>query len=268
MEIYVNELCNYFDKVLIVTNKRDILQPDFLPNIEILQVTNEGYDFGMFYKGYQHISGQKYTQIACINDSNILFGSLKPVFDWANIQNCDFWGLADSENKPSYSTHPNNYHLQSHFLVFNQLCISYLDEYLNTLNINRIFETKKQKQVKKLVIDKWEIGLSQFFIGKGAKVGAYFSVKNLGEFSKAEKNMDKLNITLDLYADIISAGIPIIKKKIITSIKPKYLFSKNENWQYLIKKNIAKSIDFKRLKKELISIRNLHLKMRLFNYFS
>lgn len=266
VQIYVIELSNYFDKVLIVTNKREIDNSFSNPNIEILFVENQGYDFGMFYKGYQHIKHKNYTKIACINDSNIVFGSLKPIFDWAGKTNFDFWGLVDSENRPSYSTHTRNYHLQSHFLVFNQLAISYLDEYFENIDIEKIFKIVAAKEVKKLVIDQWEIGLSQFLLNKKLNLGAYFSVNNLSKFTHFNGTIEKLNISLDLFPAIIDSGVPILKKKIITSIKPKHIFSIKKNGLFLIRKHIDKSLNVKQLINELREIRNLHIKMRLLQF--
>lgn len=266
VQIYVIELTNYFDKVLIVTNKREIDNNFSQPNIEFLFVENQGYDFGMFYKGYQHIKDKNYDKIACINDSNIIFGSLKPIFVWAEKTNFDFWGLVDSVNKPVYSTHTHNYHLQSHFLVFNQLAISYLDEYFEQIDMEKIFKITEAKEVKKIVIDQWEIGLSQFLLSKKLSLGAYFSVNNLNRFTQFSANIEKLNISLDLFPAMIEAGIPILKRKIITSIKPKHIFSIKNNWQLLIKKKIDKSMNVNQLINELQKIRYEHIKMRILKF--
>ena len=181
--LYLKELSNYFDKIILVTNKR------FLENrleiesdkISILEVTNEGYDFGMFYKGYQIIKDQNFDAIACINDSNIIFGSLKPIFDWAENINVDFWGLIDANIKPNFSTHEVNFHLGSEFLVFNKRAISLLNSYFNQLNIEEIFNIKNPKLLKMRIINDWEIGVSQFFISNGLNCKAFISINELKE---------------------------------------------------------------------------------------
>jgi len=49
--VYLKELKNYFDEILLVTNSRKIDNAETIEslNIRLLPVENEGYDFGMFY---------------------------------------------------------------------------------------------------------------------------------------------------------------------------------------------------------------------------
>jgi hypothetical protein len=105
--VYVNELSKYFDEVILASNQRNITNnPNgFGENVSIQFFENEGYDLGMFYKVFQTIKYEKYNQIACVNDSNILFNKLESIFDWEKKSMSDFWGLIDSNEKPWFSTH-------------------------------------------------------------------------------------------------------------------------------------------------------------------
>ena len=259
VQIYVHELENYFDKILIVTNKRLIENRQAIEstNVEILLVDNEGYDFGMFYKGYKHIKGHNFEVLACINDSNIIFGKIDFLFDWANKQKVDFWGIVDAEIKPDFSTHENNYHIQSHFLVFNKAAIALLDTFFETLDFGKIFGKQEPKSIKKTIINDWEIGLSQYFIQNNLVPKAFFDFKN-PHFLKKSKPEKPINISIDQFATVIKSGFPIIKKKIITSAKPKHLLAQSNSWAALIKKYGSESIDKKRLISELKGIRNRH----------
>jgi lipopolysaccharide biosynthesis protein len=269
--VYLKELQNYFDTIVLVTNQRTIENRLEIESnkITVLVVKNEGYDFGMFYKGYQFLkkqNHQNYDTIACINDSNILFGSLKNVFGWAHDQKVDFWGLMDANIRPSFSNHQNNYHIQSHFIVFQKKAVFYLDSYFEQLEIEDIFKINDPKTVKMRVINDWEIGVSQYLISKGLKCTAYFNVEKLEErgitIEKSKKNT--INTSLDLYAKVIKSGLPILKKRIITSVKPKHIFTFNHSWKRLIKNHAESSINIKSLIKDLSGIRTRHFLKKIF----
>ena len=262
VEVYVHELSRFFDEVLIVTNDREIdNEKVFDPaQIKILKVKNQGYDFGKFYKGFQHVDISAYSQIACINDSNILFGDLSTIFNWSKTIKADMWGLVDANIRPSYATHADCYHLQSHFLVFNKAAIDLLPTFFSTLDLEAIFDGKDIKAIKRRVINDWEIGLSQFMLSKGLRLNAFIDHQN---FTEQHQKPVNANIFLTLYPEVIAAGIPLLKKKVITSVKWRDLTAGKHTWQRLIKRYGSKNLDIKKLVKELKSIRNQHFKNRL-----
>jgi len=260
--IYVKELKKYFDEIVLVTNSRNISNLNELPNegIKIVKVKNEGYDMGMFYKAYKTIDASQYSTIACINDSNILFGKLDFLFDWAKKQNLDFWGLMDADIKPSYSTNEKNYHIQSHFMVFNKKAIDLLPVYFDTIDLSSIFHQTDLKEVKRKVILQWEIGLSQFFIAKGLSAKSFVDHKELtAEFQLPPST----NISLTLYAQMIKRGIPLLKKKIVISVKPAILLAGSDHWKNLIKKYSDREIDAPKLIQELSGIRLRHIRNKI-----
>lgn len=246
---YVNELSKYFDEILIVTNKREIPNPSSIVSdkIKLLQVKNEGYDLGMFFKAFETLNVEKFQQIACINDSNILLNNLEFLFKWSESRSLDMWGLMDSYEKVSYSTHQNNYHIQSHFLVFNRSSFSTLKAYFKDLDLQRIIKTDDLQQVKKLVINDWEIGVSQYLLKKGNKIGAYYHRE------------DYINQRFQPHIEMLIDGMPTIKKKIITSVKPRDLFAGKNYWSKLVKKYAKEVVQPDKLLPDLKRIRRIYL---------
>lgn len=246
---YVKELSLFFDEILIVTNEREISNKSaFLSeNIRLLEVKNEGYDLGMFAKGFASLNLNDYRQVACVNDSNVLLGNLGFLFKWAKKQMLDMWGLIDSQEKTNYSTHKNNHHIQSHFLVFNKKALATLVAYFEQLDLQRVIDTKEVAVVKKMVINDWEVGVSQFMIKNGHNIGAYFHRENYID----KEYQPHIGMLLD--------GMPTLKKKIVTSVKPRDLLAGKNYWSRLVKKYAQNVVDPSILLPELKLIRRNYL---------
>jgi lipopolysaccharide biosynthesis protein len=255
VRIYLNELSSYFDEVILVTNHRSLNTEfsGFNQNLSTLYVKNEGYDLGMFYKAFQTIDSTKYSQIACVNDSNILFNDLKPIFTWSNQFNFDFWGLIDSYEKPWFSTHQENYHIQSHFIVFNQKAILKLQVYFDSLNIQDILEEKDIVKLRQTVINNWEIGLSQFLINEGLSIGSYIDSLS---YSRKYLNGKQANVGHKLYPELIKSGFPLMKMKIITKSKFTDIFRMETHWKNMIRQYGNQEYEIEALIQELIQIRS------------
>ena len=218
---YLQELIQFFDEVWLVSHQKNLKLPERLNRVKLVRVANEGYDFGKFYSCIRTIKLEDYSKIACINDSNVLLSGLAPVFSWAENQDTGFWGLIDSSEKPWFSSHTNNYHIQSHFLVFNQPAIALLPEFFNSIDIATIIKEKDPKKLRRMVINDWEIGLSQFMITKDIQ-GESFIHSNMLQKKYGRKIK---NATFDLYAELITEGYPLIKKKVII---------KETNWKRVL----------------------------------
>ncbi len=213
VQYYINELFLHFDEVRMITNSRNIqTQPAVLnQSVQIKFVENEGYDFGMFYKGIKDINLFEYRQIACINDSNLLLKKLNFLFEWEKRKDVDFWGLVDSEEHPWFSSHKNNYHIQSHFIVFNTNAIALLPGFFEQIQPDSIFHEKDPKQLRRRVINDWELGVSQYLTGKNLKSATCFSSRQLiQKFQSKGKN-----VTHSLYKELLAEGYPLLKKKIL-----------------------------------------------------
>jgi lipopolysaccharide biosynthesis protein len=254
VKIYVDEISKYFDQVILVTNERSAQAEASYKKLNISKVfvKNEGYDLGMFYKVFQSINPEDYAQIACINDSNILFNELLPIFNWSKEHQSDFWGVIDSNQKPSFSTHKNNYHIQSHFIVFNRKAIQKLPEFFDSIIIQDIYDEKSSKLLRQEVIKKWEVGLSQYLINEGLTCKSYIDSQSYCQLYLSGKST---NVSLKLYPELIRSGFPLLKIKVITKGKWKDLFRTRSYWKSLIKKHGSQSWDIESLIKELSLIK-------------
>jgi hypothetical protein len=224
VEIFVQELCNHFDQLILVTNNRPFELPRSLAGVTVQLVENEGYDFGMFYKVLSKIELVYYSEIALINDSNILFGKLDTIIQWGRQSNLDFWGLYDANITPKFVTSDDNYHIQSHFLVLKAKALTLLPAYFESVAVERIFAEKVPKKVRELVIDQWEIGLSRFLRAQKINLGSFINAVN---FCKTHGLKSSSNLSLKAYQQLILAGIPLIKKKAIASLKVKHFLQKS-----------------------------------------
>jgi len=255
VSVYLNELLLFFDQIILVTNHRS-LKTDFTrfnQNLSTQFVKNEGYDLGMFYKVFQSIDADEYNQIACINDSNILFNELLPIFTWSKQSKFDFWGIIDSYEKPWFSTHQENYHIQSHFIVFNQKAISKLPLYFNAINIQYILEEKDIATLRRTVINEWEIGLSQFLINEGLSSGSYIDSHS---YSLQYLHGKQANVGHKLYPELIKSGFPLLKMKVITKSKWTDIFRTDTHWENMIRQYGNQNWKIEALIQELIQIRD------------
>lgn len=226
VKYYVNELINHFDEVRLITNTRKIdLKPGELKeNIQIQFEKNEGYDYGLFYKGFQQLDINNYSQIACINDSNVLLNRLNPIFEREKFREVDFWGLVDSNEKPWFSKHPENYHIQSHFIVFNEKAVALLPEFFKSSRPEQLFPEKDPKQLRRKVINDWELGVSQFLLSKGLSHATYMNSKKLLKKYHPRSS----NVTHSLYRELLDEGYPLLKKRVLLQKKWNLFYRKRK----------------------------------------
>lgn len=196
VKFYLEMLNKHFDKVVFITNDREITPEDlsFLSDIDvnIKRVINEGYDFGMWYKALQDIDINQCEQIAFVNDSMILFRELDSVMRFINSSEYDFCGITDSKQI--------SYHIQSYFTVANnKKSIKAIFNYYTDHGIIKSDEVRD-------IINTYEIGMSSFLIDNKFKVGSMFKHTNYP---------NSTNISLMNATDIINKGCPMIKKKLI-----------------------------------------------------
>lgn len=232
VQIYIRELSNYFDKVVVVSNNKNLQKQNLSlsENIDFEYFENRGYDFGLFYRFVKTQNLNDFSQIAIVNDSNILINKLDAVFQKGKQSNADFWGLIDSNEKPWFSTHTDNYHLQSHFVVLNEKAIRLLPSFFEQMEVDILMNETDLKKVRRMVINQWEIGISQFLIGKDLKSYVF-----IDSFSFLNKYKSKgKNITHSLYKELIKEGYPLIKKKVILEKSWRSLFRKKQPWEELL----------------------------------
>lgn len=231
VKVYIEELSRHFDKVKVLTNNSKIQESNVLfnKNVDFKYNKNQGYDFGMFYRYIISKNLDDYSEIALINDSNILLNRLDTVFNWGRKNDSDFWGMIDSHEKPWFSSHKNNYHLQGHFLVFKNNAINKLIPFLELLDVEEILEEQNTKKLRRLVIDKWEIGLSRYFIEQDLKSDSFIKHEDI----RVKYRPKKQNLTHSLFHELASEGYPLLKRKVIFG-KRKLFKPSDNNWKKTI----------------------------------
>lgn len=122
---------------------------------------HKGYDFGSWQYLVHHIGWselEKYDELIICNDS--IYGpmtNMQDIFDYMELRGYDFWGLTENYN--------SQYHLDSYFMVFNNLVIK-----------NRKFQEFWQNITPKLSRKTYETVLTPFLTELGFVGNSY--IKN------------------------------------------------------------------------------------------
>jgi len=193
--VYLMELKKHFTDVVLLTSQSALSENSmhFLrrENIMLYAESNEGYDFGMWYKAFRRFNLETTTRVALVNDSCILYKPLTEFITWLNKNDADLKGMTFSQAIAD--------HIQSYFLVLGDRAIKLTKEYFD-----------KHGVIKDLakVIQVYELGLSSHLRGQGLTMAAYMDNNGYkGEFSPYYYCVDYH----------LKKGIPLIKKKIIFS---------------------------------------------------
>ncbi len=234
---YLQELSKCFSKITLVTNERDFKVEGLPPGVEVLMVKNEGYDFGKFLKAFRKIDSESLDRLVLVNDSNVLLGDLKDFMKKGEALKAEFWGAIDSHEKPWFSTHLDNFHLQSHFLVWEKNALPLLRSYLDEVKVQEVFVGDDLKQVRRKVIDVWEIGLSQFFLRSGRVPRAVFATEGLARRWGKKK---KANLTIKAPGKLLKLGYPFLKKKaVLRKSFWKRLLALDRDWKGWISRSMG-----------------------------
>lgn len=248
VKFYVEELEKHFSEIVFLTNEKKILETEqtYLKrkNITLKFVTNEGFDFGMWYKALKEYEPLNYDRVGLINDSCVLFKPLTDVFKWIDENDFDYCGLVSSKSVAL--------HVQSYFIVINKNAIKPVYDYF--MQNGLISDYKK-------VIYTYEIGLSANLRKQGLQVAAMFTSKN---------DIAAQNPSFLVIEEFIEGGIPMIKKKIIfrSYRKGEYLsmlrmnFKLNQNVYIKLIKEVNKNtplIDFDLALKDFKRSNNLDI---------
>ncbi len=233
VKFYLEELEKHFTEIVFLTNEKELKETELAylkkKNVTLKFVSNEGFDFGMWYKAFKEYPSLDYDRVGLINDSCILFKPLDDVFKWINSNDFDYCGLVSSRSVAL--------HIQSYFIVINKNAIKSVYDYFME---NGLINDYKN------VIYTYEIGLSANLRKQGLKVAAMFTSKN---------DIAAQNPSFLVIEEFIRGGIPMIKKKIIfrSYRKGEYLsmlrmnFKLNQNVYIKLIKEVNKNqplIDF------------------------
>lgn len=233
IQVYIKELSRHFDEIEVLTNNTSITDQicSLSAKIRCTIKKNQGYDFGMFYRFIKDKDLSVYKELAVVNDSNILLNKLDTMIQWGRNTSCDYWGAIDSQEKPWFSSHAENYHIQSHFLVLNKRAIQKLPSFFRTCDIEGILQEQDMKTLRRLVIDQWEIGFSQYLKKKGLKGKSFIESAELNN----RLSRKPVNAANKRYHTIAGLGYPFLKKKVILK-KSKPFRTKSFLWKWTIKK--------------------------------
>lgn len=193
---YLGELRQIAERLIVVTtsflNDASIQSTKSIVDDLIIR-ENSGYDFCSWQKGIE-LAGDlsHYDEVVICNDS--VYGPFFPLartFERMERRRCDFWGMTESNEIL--------HHIQSYFVVFKKRIIS-------SREFKEFWEGINAEPSKQRVIEKYEIGMSQFLMKNGFSCQALFRQTGkmlLANWIETRPNfIDKGNIV----ASILSFG--------------------------------------------------------------
>ena len=143
---------------------------------------NIGYDFGSWRTGYQYAGDiSRYSSLVLANDSVIgPVNSLKDMLEAMSSSKFNVWGVTDN--------YEINYHAQSYFLCFDSTILKsdFLPEFMSEIKVH---------DNKQVVINEYEVGLSQLALSKGFSVGAYCMYDDVVEYIRSSADEYKSRIS-------------------------------------------------------------------------
>ncbi len=168
VKYYLSQLSAVCDEIICVTTSAlstDDIQQLKLYCSDVILRDNCGHDFYSYKIGINAIGDlSKVEQLILCNDS--CYGpifDLKPMFQRMNVSNANFLGIS-ALSRPQF-------HLQSYFLVFNQLVI-------NSPQFKQFWQDVTILKNKDNIIRNYEVGLSQCLIKAGFSWNSIVPHKN------------------------------------------------------------------------------------------
>lgn len=204
---YLRQLALHFDKVLVLTNRRNtqnghVTNEDALPSGCELQYVEEtaANDFGMFHQilhTYESNATAPLTRLGLVNDSCYIVNDLHNTFARAKRNRYRFWGLLKSEEIAP--------HIQSFFVVAD-----------GTEAVDTVLEFFREKELPPKItrdelIRNYEIGLSLHMLQKGFDLESMYSMKNVLR-ACAERPLPP-NASVFYWDTLLVMGYPLLKRK-------------------------------------------------------
>jgi hypothetical protein len=193
IRVYLMELKRHYSIVRLLTNTKELASDSLrfleINHFELRLYQNEGFDFGMWSKALKEIASDDYAEIALVNDSCILFRKLDDVMNTIRSSDWDYSGLVYSRSI--------TYHIQSYFVVIRKSIVKTVQDYFLIHGNKGDFES--------VIID-YEVGLSDFLLKKGFKLGTVYETP--ADFL--------LNPSFMKIKELIRQGFPLIKRKLIS----------------------------------------------------
>jgi hypothetical protein len=173
-------------------------------------------DFGAWLLALDALGADRvagYPTVVLANDS-AYFPACDPSTFLAELraQDDDVWAASDSLSG-------GRYHVQSFFLAIRQHALAVLRPELDRLAREFPDPTKLS------LIQRFEIGLTRFALAQGLRVGAYRSVKDLGDLSQAisppdPRPLSQLGVTITnqthhYWRTALASGLPFLKVELL-----------------------------------------------------
>jgi len=159
----LRKISNYVVFVTVVKLKRDDINKLNTICDNVILRENVGYDFMSYKVGLENFNYKMYDEVVICNDS--VYGplhSLEKVFINMNEKECDFWGITSSKEI--------SFHLQSYFLVFKKYI-------LQSKVFKSFWDNVQVLDNKRDIIEKYEVGLTQYLISYGFQPLVYADYK-------------------------------------------------------------------------------------------
>lgn len=232
---YLQHLYEQGCEIIFLSNSKRLINKEIekvKPYVRvIIHRRGRGLDFGSWYVGWryarEHLNLEDYELLLLVNDS--VYGpifSLHKLFDFIEGSKYDVVGVTSSLEV--------KYHLQSYFLAFKR------NVFLSS-GFQKFFKDYKFFNRKRTVIKKYEIGLSQYLLKIGYKIGAYCEYIDLLKLvTKRHPYYDHIlyhpvNPTHHLWDVLIEKKrCPFLKKELIL-VNPSRIQNVNQ-WPSLLSK--------------------------------
>lgn len=194
---YLKQLSPHFDRLVLITNTRDLHNDGVPSNCGILMVANGGRDFGMWSRVLGNLPPEGLERIALVNDScYIVNRNLAKEFARAKDNGYGFWGLVKSEEIQP--------HIQSFFVVAEKPAV------VDVLEFFRLHPVKYNAE-RDEVIHTGEIGLSAYMAEKGHELCGLYDMSSV--LRVAPPRLLPPNPSV-FYCDVLLViGYPLLKKK-------------------------------------------------------
>lgn len=210
---YVSELQKYFQRVIVLTDREP---QETNAGYEYMVLENKGYDFGFLYQAIRRTNLAYCHTVGFVNNSNRLIrgGSLQEFFSWFRSQRSTFCGMTDSYQAPDGVDPCRSYHLQSHFLIFRNRAIDFLQSFFDEICFKRFFFIRNTTLLRKAIIIECEVGLSRYMIRHGFKPVPWIRSDIL--CTGTGKLPQSVNPHIDFWEEMIRRGYPLLKKKLVS----------------------------------------------------
>jgi len=184
--------------------------------IKIIHRKNIGLDFGSWKAGlfYSGVELRAYERLLLANDS--CYGPLFPLDAVLQSNEADVYGLTDSFEI--------SYHIMSYFVIYHKK-IFQSAAFINLWKNVRMLPAS----LKDLIVLRYEVGMSKFYLQNGYLLKAYCSTKKILEETHIPfEKLTDVNITRSHWRYLIeNKHLPMIKRDIF-----QVLFKKDNDWTW------------------------------------